>query len=211
MKRFGLLFFIFVVMVGFQAQAQDVRLGVRGGLNFADENGEAGGNDYGDETDLRTAFQVGLLAQFGVSDPFYLQTGLLLSSKGRTRDFGSVETTNSPLYLDIPVSLVFKGDLGGITAFGLVGPYFGFGIGGQFESEDGGTRVSRDIEWGNEEGEDNYRSVDVGIDVGIGVEIDPLQIGLNYGFALTNSRPGGDDNNSRFSRVLSLYVTYFFN
>jgi len=140
MKRFmGLAAAVAVFASAAPAAAQDMpmRLGVIGGVNFADVSGD----DAGD-TDMRTSFDVGVLAQFPLGMVLTFQPELHYSSKGAKteEDFGTgpVEVEYKLTYLDIPLLLRAGLPLAeGLDVDVLVGPYIGVGLGCDVSLDDG--------------------------------------------------------------------------
>jgi hypothetical protein len=117
------LFLLAIAVIGFSisSNAQDVKLGFKGGVNFATLNGD----DVNDNLDGRTGYHIGAVVQLGLSDMFALQPELIYSAQG-------VEDTDID-YLNLPVLVKFKfAKLFSVEA----GPQFGFTVNDNF---DGGT------------------------------------------------------------------------
>lgn len=82
--------FAAIAVLGFMTtQAQDIKFGVKGGLNMTNFTGDA-------DTDAKTSFYIGGLADFTISEKFHVQPEVLYSSEGADDDFGIS-------YLRIPV------------------------------------------------------------------------------------------------------------
>lgn len=95
------LIFLAIMLLGFTVttQAQDIKLGLKGGVNFANLNG-----DDVENLDGRTGFHIGAVLQISLLDTFAVQPEVLYSSQGA--DF-----TNADLkidYLNVPILAKLK-------------------------------------------------------------------------------------------------------
>ena len=162
--------------------------GVRAGVNFQNLNGEFGGNDW--DNKLKTGFHVGVNAEIPIADEFYLQPGLLFSTKGAKADNDNDSKINLN-YLELPVNFLYKPVLGtGKLLLGF-GPYAGYAIGGKIKSDDG----DMDIEF--EKSVDNplqaiytYRRFDFGANFLAGYEFtNKFSVQLNAQLGLANISP----------------------
>lgn len=207
MKNYALCLFL-LCAVGLTAAYGQVKFGVKGGLTFADAAIKGGGLEF--DTDLRTTYHVGAVAEFGVSEAIAVNTGLLLAGRGYnfTFDFlgSSEETKTSLTYLQIPVNIVYNADLFYFSA----GPYLGFGVSGS--SDDGEEEI--DVEFGNSV-DDDISPTDFGVNVELGVNLSNLRLGVGYGLGLSNNIPGDikdddtDDTTFR-NNAINVSATFFF-
>jgi hypothetical protein len=116
--------------------------GVRAGVNFANQTGEIGGSDL--DLKLKAGFNIGVNAEIPVAPQFYLQPGLLFSTKGAKANEGDNKWNVS--YVEVPVNFLFKPTLGSGKLLLGVGPYLGIAVGGKVKTE--GDDV--DIEFKND-------------------------------------------------------------
>jgi hypothetical protein len=117
--------------------------GIRAGVNFQNINGkDAAGNDL--KNDLLTGFNAGINAEVPLSSGFYLQPGVLYSTKGAKLSDGNKVKLS---YIEVPVNFVYKPLLGSGNMLLGFGPYVGFGIHGKVESPNGS---SEDIKFSND-------------------------------------------------------------
>ncbi len=130
-KIFAVLaLYLAIAQVGF---AQKTTLGVRGGVNFTNLNGE---DNSGDDLDykIKTGFNVGINAEIPVGTDFYLQPGVLFSQKGAK--FNDDLKLNLS-YIEVPINFIYKPELGtGKMLLGF-GPYFGVAVGGSYKPDSG--------------------------------------------------------------------------
>lgn len=133
-----------VSALAMQARAQDAEMGstsfgIRAGVNFQNLNGK----DFdGDDLDykLKTGFHIGVNAEIPVAPQFYVQPGVLFSTKGAKVD-DDEDTKINLSYIEVPINFLFKPELGTGHLLLGVGPYVAFGIGGKIKSDAGDADV----------------------------------------------------------------------
>jgi hypothetical protein len=183
-------------------QAQ-IEFGILGGINFQNINGkDNSGNKL--KNGLLTGFHAGVNVNIPVAPDFYFQPGLLFFVKGSKNDFfsppikasGDLVTTTKLSYIEIPLNLLYRPQLGkGYMLLGF-GPYFAFGIGGKESSEFGAVSYKRDIKYKNTVtniidliGNAYYRPFDAGANIFFGYELSMgvfLQLNAQLGLLKIN-------------------------
>lgn len=99
---------ILLTIVTFSMQAQSLRFGIKGGLNYANQTGsDITINSSNYNTDAITSYHIGLLAEIRLLDRFAIQPELLYSTKGATYKNAVEEFKNELGYISIPVLLKF--------------------------------------------------------------------------------------------------------
>ncbi|MGO4821020.1 MULTISPECIES: porin family protein [unclassified Flavobacterium] len=86
------------------AQAQLVKFGLKGGVNYANQNGteiKINSSDY--DTSAITSYHAGLVAEIKIVDKFSIQPELLYSTQGASYKNAFEEFNNELGYLSIPV------------------------------------------------------------------------------------------------------------
>jgi len=86
-------------------QAQSIRLGVKGGINYANQNGTEitlNTNNY-DSADAITSYHAGLVAEIKLFENLAIQPELLYSTQGATYKNATQEFKNELGYISIPV------------------------------------------------------------------------------------------------------------
>lgn len=131
MKSKVLLLALATTALSLTSKAQDdakTTFGVRAGVNFT--------NITGDDQDnkMKAGFNIGANAEIPVASEFYLQPGLLFTTKGAKADEGDGKLNLS--YLEVPINFLYKPTLGDGKLLLGFGPYVGFGIGGKFKDGD---------------------------------------------------------------------------
>lgn len=199
-KLFKLTFACLIVLAASQTKAQ-VRVGPEAGLNLAKMTFKSSG--IGITPSTLVTFHAGVDVEFKLTKSVFLQTGVLYSIKGtkysepitlgkkdaiangpqlNLKDTqASSDFQISPNYIEVPIHFMAKFDMGNPKLFLLAGPYFAYGVGGKIKS--GGE--SQNINFGNDDNSD-LKPLDIGLDLGLGVEFSGLQISGRYGIGLAD-------------------------
>ncbi len=210
-----------LLFIGTSLSAQS--FAVKGGLNLANVNisDDSGLSEEEDlDTDTRTTFHLGLMADFPLGNVLSFQTGLIYQNRGYKSEFSrtvfgetiSTEGSVKFLYLDIPLTIKANFELGGVTAYVYGGGYLGVGITGESESKTtiGGITETEteDIDFGSDDGP---KRLDYGALVGAGVELNSVFVELSYGLGLSNLIDEDSDDFSMNNRLISLSLGYRIN
>lgn len=192
---------IAVMTVGF-ASAQDVRFGVKAGVNLSNFAGDI------DNTSSRVGFQAGGFAEFKISNKFFIQPELLYSNEGsKIKESESdylYKTKLNLSYLNIPVlAKYYIIDKLNIEA----GPQIGFLLAAKSKWDEtyDGEKYS-----GKDDVKDAFKSVNFSLNVGAGYDFtDNISAGVRYNFGLSNISDN-DENLKIHNNVISLSVGYKF-
>jgi len=210
-----------LLFIGTSLSAQS--FAVKGGLNLANVNisDDSGLSEEEDlDTDTRTTFHLGLMADFPLGNVLSFQTGLIYQNRGYKSEFSrtvfgetiSTEGSVKFSYLDIPLTIKANFELGGVTAYVYGGGYLGVGITGESESKTtiGGITETEteDIDFGSDDGP---KRLDYGALVGAGVELNSVFVELSYGLGLSNLIDEDSDDFSMNNRLISLSLGYRIN
>ena len=228
MKRKSILFLIVSLFILSGTNAQKSSIILRGALNLANVSISESGRV--DDAKTLTSFQAGFIGDFSLGQFVSLQPGLLVSGKGsktqsgETSDANYFKATTNPIYLEVPLNLVFKfGANGGPNFFAGAGPYVAIGIAGKnkIEGKFLGTSFSSedDIVWSDDDPTTlNYeegagfgimKRFDYGLNGTAGIDLKKAVISVNYGLGLAKLQSGSDnedDNNKH--RVLSFTIGF---
>lgn len=228
MKKYILLILpLFFILLNSNAQKSSIIL--RGGLNLANITVTEGGRV--DDAKTLTSFQAGFIGDFSLCEFVSLQPGLLVTGKGSKTQSGEptdanyFKATTNPIYLEVPLNLVFKfGADGGPNFFAGAGPYLAIGIAGKNKTEGKflGTSFSSedDIVWSNDDpttlnyeegaGFGTMKRFDYGLNGTAGIDLKKAVLSVNYGWGLAKLQSGSnssdDDNNKH--RVLSFTIGF---
>jgi len=113
---------LLALSVGMQAQL--VRFGIKGGINYANQTGTNITINSGNyDREAITSYHAGLVAEIKLLDSFSIQPELLYSTQGATYKYAATEFKNELGYLSIPVlakinlNKVFSLELGPQASF----------------------------------------------------------------------------------------------
>ncbi len=202
--------------LGANAQAQ---FGIRGGLNFSNQLEKDDNQTYSSDNSARVGFNAAVLLDYRIWDIFSVETSVMMSTKGFTRNtttgLTNTETLVKLLYLDIPINAKVTLGLGSnFSVFGAVGPNFGIGMSGTSESTTTIANITSStdsaIEWGQDELNDDLNKLDVGLTAGGGIGIKSFQIGGYYDFSLLNVSPRSKNGYRVKNQVFRFSVAYLF-
>lgn len=191
-------------------------IGLYGGVNFQNINGkDAGGDEL--KNSLVPRFHVGVRAEIPIAPDFYFQPGLQYISKGAKGEVSFIDNNGSQVidrelqisYVEMPLHLVFKPQLGkGYVVLGF-GPYMGYAISGKAvfsgnaAPEDSALEFVKDVPVGATNNLRYFKRGDVGSDFFVGYQ---FQSGLNFIF---NSQLGLIEINSETDTKLANKNTGF--
>lgn len=174
-----------IAIFGFAAaHAQEIQLGVKGGLNFANVNGDNTPNN-----DIVTAFNVGLVAEIPLAEQFSFQPELLFSGQG----FSFNDRLVALNYLNLPL----MGKYYLTKGFSLeAGPQIGFLL----------SAKNEDIDV-----KDAFKTVDFGVNFGLGYKLDNgLNFGARYNLGLSDINNLDATTTKITNGVIQVSVGYFF-
>jgi opacity protein-like surface antigen len=93
-----------LVVISATAQAQLVKFGLKGGLNYANQNGsEITINSTNYKTSAITSYHAGLVAEFKLLKSFAIQPELLYSTQGASYQNAVEEFNNELGYISLPL------------------------------------------------------------------------------------------------------------
>lgn len=175
------------------------------------------------DTEFIRGFHFGLTAAVPVKAGFFLQPGIVYSTKGATSrqaTLGGVREHKLKLgYIEMPLHLLYRSAIGkGSILFGA-GPYAAIAINGNRTIEGSGTSDTRKLKFTGTVGaadaadETYFRRFDAGLDLVAGYEFgNSVLLQLIYQRGMVNARPdyelSPNDKTTAKHRGLSLSVGY---
>ncbi len=184
MKKFYCFMLAVCAVSALHAQ---VRFGVKGGLNIANEKISLNymGTKLSKSGDAIPSFHIGGVVEVPISKHFSFRPELLLSGKGSDLDAmmsGSSTTSKAkvrPYYLELPLNVVYRHQFPShLTFFGGVGPSLAYGIFGKAKA----SGQSEDVF-----GDQGYKRFDFGLNILAGIELrSGLTLGVNVTPGLAN-------------------------
>ena len=212
MKKLFLLSIIAVLGMT-TVNAQEVKFGVKAGLNLASITG-----DETDNLDGRTSFHLGAVAEISISDKFSVQPELLYSTQGakyEDSESGSgfsynEESTIKLDYINLPIMAKYYVSEG----FSIeVGPQIGFLMSAKEDYEYSETIDGETFsDSGEEDIKDSVSGIDFGLNLGLGYKLESgLNFGARYNLGLSNINDfEGSDEFKIQNSVIQVSVGYFF-
>ncbi len=169
-----------------QKRSQDnskIGLGLYGGINLQNLNGS---DFWGEklENDLILGFHGGLNYNLPVAPDFYFQPGVIFNMKGAKKDVmnvpqkadNSIVTTIKLSYIEVPLSLLYRPQLGdGHILLGF-GPYVAYGIAGNVKTSANGQTEETEVKFKNTVTSEDpsdvifFRALDAGANIFFGYE-----------------------------------------
>ena len=171
---------------------------------------------------IKPGFQLGVVAEYEISDVFVIQPGILIAQQGCKIEESGEESgykwdykaKYNVTYLQIPVNAQYKLDLGGNTLLLQAGPYFGFAVGGKIkvEGSSGGESIDEEvkIKFGGDEENDDMKGGDFGLGLGAGLQFGNIQVGAGYNLGLANLSNSRDAKFKQKNNGIAITLTYFF-
>lgn len=192
----------------FTAHSQDVKFGVKAGLNIADWGGDA------EDTNVRAGFNAGVVAEIKYGN-FAVQPEVLYSQQGSELEVnyftgttldGSVNYTTKLNYINVPVALKYY-IVEGLSL--QAGPQIGFLINAEEKSE---ITADGESETNEVDAKNNYEKIDFSVFGGVGYDL-PMGVffQVRYIAGLSNINKDPETANIELSNnVLSFSVGYKF-
>lgn len=177
--------------------------GLRAGVNMASLKISVDffGVPFNVTTDDKFGGHFGAFYKSKISERLTIRPNLLFTTGGgQAEDETTGETSSvSATYLGVPIDLMYSTPVGENTLSFVGGPYIGYLLSSSSDEDSG---------------EDEFASMDYGINFGAEFQVNKVGIGLSYGIGLANVVPSETTelsffaNSSAKTRVVSLYVTY---
>jgi hypothetical protein len=188
--RIYLAVLVLLVVTGGSVYAQEVNIGIKGGLNAY----TIGGDDT-DDVETKLGFNLGLLGHIHLSDNFGLQPEIMYSTQGaKGIDAGDLKVNLD--YINVPVLFQYMYDNG----FRIqAGPQIGFLTSAKAK----GDGVTVDIK-------DSFKTIDFGLSLGASYVNPSSGFGVDarYNFGLSNINE--DDASKAYNRGFQVGVFYLF-
>jgi hypothetical protein len=200
-----------LVLLTMATRTSAQKFAVKAGLNLSKMLLKNDNGTYSDDLKMHPGFHVGATAEFPINDMFSFEPGLLLSTKGYNYERpGSSDYTEklNLFYFEIPLNAKATFDVEGVKIYGAFGPYLGLGLSGKYKTKTSGVSDNSTVNWGSDSENDDLKRFDLGINVGAGVEIKSILVGINYGLGLANISSYTDGGNKAKNRVFAISFGY---
>jgi len=218
-RRLIIVMALLSILTVSQVSAQ-TRVGVKAGANFSmmTKKYTLLGTEYKEDLGTHVGFHVGFTSEIPLIANLYFNPGLFFCSKGYTQTTEVAGYTNkftfNPYFIEIPLHIMFKLPISNSAIFGYVGPYFSYGIAGNWTNREELSvvepKITKDkIKFGSEKG-DHMKPFDMGLNIGAGFDVKHFQISVQYAIGLANLTPIYPENCSFKMNVLSVSAAYLF-
>ncbi|CAD0009543.1 porin family protein [Flavobacterium chungangense] len=184
-------------------QAQEnvtTEFGIKGGLNMSNLY-----TDDADDENVLFGFNAGVYATLPVSDFVAIQPELLFTTRGSKLEYNNALIEGNakfklnyielPLLVRVNLTKNFNIHAGGYASYLVSSKVTGEG---SFNFEE-------------EFDTDNFNKFDAGLAAGVGLDFNPISIGVRYNYGLTTIVKDGDDSSDLKNSNLSLYLSYKLN
>jgi len=210
------LFFLLCMTVLKTGLAQNMGLGIEGGLNMATMTEKASGETI--TSNYLAGGRAGVMVDLGITNNFYVQPGVFFAMNGTSisnvsESVGGVTVSSSTTQtfsvysIELPLNLEYKfGEMGGPRFFVGVGPYVAYNLSATAAA--GGHSVTEKI--GSTAGTDQLAALDYGAGVNLGFQLAcGLYFRAQYQMGFANLQPGGGSSTTTTSSI-GLSVGYLF-
>jgi Outer membrane protein beta-barrel domain len=195
-----IMLFILAVTTIYPLFSQNIRLGIKGGLNLANEKIKS--QNFSRKDDAIASFHAGFVLDVALTENLYAQPQLLISGKG-SKD---VNLVYRPYYVELPLNILYKYEVNdGLKIYGGLGPGIGFGVFGNLRNLD--NNFNRSLKFGEVTNAD-YKTIDFTGGFELGAELnEKLGFGIGYRWSFADVTPG---NVKVTHKVVNFSLAYFF-
>ena len=183
MKKFLLVLFAITAFTF----TSDAQFNLKAGINSANQSYSSAGISF--SPGARIGFLLGANYSSSLSESLSLRPGIQFNVKGSEVEFLGVTASSSFNYLEIPIDLVYSSSKASLHA----GPYLGFLMSASADGEDI---------------KDEAKSLDFGLNLGLGYNFGKIGLGANYGIGISNISEDTVDDVSVTNNYFALYITY---
>lgn len=172
-----------IVAVAATSSFAQLQYGVKAGLNMANVSGDI------DDTKMKLGFMIGGFANYGINEQLSVQPELMFAQAGCKMEILDEDVKFSLNYLVLPVMVKYS--FGNINL--QAGPQFGFLLSAESDGDDI---------------KDNMKTMDLGLNIGAGYQMDKIGVDLRYSIGLSNVSDMEDTDVK--NRGIQLQLSYKF-
>jgi hypothetical protein len=204
-------FFVFIFNSNFSIA--QIKFGPKAGLSFSELPNNT--KYIIGKQQLYGGYHIGVIAEYRLFEKLFLQPGLLITTKGSKyivgNDTAGIATgfsdfEFSAIYVDIPLNLVYKFDMGPCKLLLITGPQIGFGIRGRWSAS---YNTSSKVHFGNGSNDD-LKPFDYGLNFGAGFEVGKIQFSSQYYLGLKTLSALSPPLIEQKYKVLTISVAWLF-
>jgi len=209
MKKYLILLLIFAAFTSISLP-QGMKLGIKAGLNLANEGGSDVEDFFGQSLDARTGFNGGFFFMYQFNKMFAIQPEAYYTMKGATANVGGFDFTLKLDYIEVPLllKLIIPVQGSNITPAIFAGPAVGFKTAAKIKGEFEGQSAEEDID-------SLVTSTDFSLifGAGLGFMVGANEVGVDvrYSLGLSSWDNYSDDPADVKNNVLSFNAYFGFN
>lgn len=208
------------------SQEKPLSLGIKAGMGYSNYDVELG-YPYTDK-DAKLGYRFGVVAEYQLSNDFFLQSGIDILSKGMKSSFLEIDDidgdgikgdrmwgkmTWNAVYLEVPVMFGYQMNISdGSKIKFMAGPYVAYGIGGKISAKANSQKglpggFLGDVDYGKDKAnlfsKETVKRFDMGLIGAIGAEYNKFIFTVGYEYGLTNISQGSNSihNMNAFATV----------
>lgn len=218
-RKIQIVLVLLLCSVIINAQDSPFQAGIKGGVNFSSASLIEAGTER-----IKAGYQIGLFAEYGLTESFYLQSGAYFTTKGiRLKGTKALFDTASGWkqtvemqYIEVPLLAMYKMEVeSGINILFNAGPYAAFGIAGKTTNRLLGGENAKSAEL-DTFGDNRMKNFDYGVRFGTGMEFEKMIFEFSCNFGVNNIANKDNELNIAFgekhfrNKGFSLLVGYKF-
>ncbi len=210
MKTLMKLLIVIIALTTTLESFAQIKFGVKGGLNFANVLDKTNNRTYSDDYKSKIGFNLGVTAEYSISEKFAIEPGLLFSTKGYKLEDSGITGSINLNYLEVPINAIYKIEFSNAKILIIAGPYLGYAISGKMKASEPVLGVNEDSKEQKVEIGTDIKALDFGLNIGTGVEIKDITICLQYGYGLSNLSIHPENEAKLKNRILGISLGYKF-
>jgi hypothetical protein len=183
--------------------AQQLRFGISTGMEMSNYliNYSVTGMGYR-SVGFKTGFQVSMEVDYSFYNNLYLMSGLSFTQRGRIERNTSTKKTDNINYLQLPVNLMYKLEMGeNVSLCPFVGPYISWALSGVTKNHYNRNEDEKFI-FGYES--ETCKPIDIGFNVGVSLEYLDFFLRTQYSQGFTNMLNGVSLSHKNMSTGISI-------
>ncbi|WP_281310229.1 porin family protein [Flavobacterium flavigenum] len=178
----------------------NTEFGIKGGVNMSNFY-----NEDADDKNMLFGFNAGVYATLPISDFVAIQPEILFTTRGSELEYNTALASGSTKlklnYIEVP--LLVRVNL--TKNFNIhAGGYASYLVSSKATGE-GALEFEQDFDT------DNFNKFDAGLAAGVGLDFNPISVGLRYNYGLTTFVKDGDNSSDLKNTNFSLYLSYKLN
>ena len=202
-----------VIIIFSNSIVAQTTFGVRGAVNMFNVTLKDNDDDKL-TTKMVPAWNAGVFAEIPLGTEFFFRPELSYAQKGFKNEETTTDTKTSLSYVELPVTLLYKGALSGGSVMIGFGPYIAMGIGGKVKNGSSSTvKFKNDISIQEAAQNPYFKTLDYGAKVYAGYELaNGLSFTIETSLGLVNIMPelDGNENGDAKNVGFGIGVAYRF-